>query len=141
MARGKCQPAWLSCTSIVVTCWCSLQELQIRSLKEANKKRQTIAQRHPMSSLKPTGPTFPPTIPGHVIFSGICKGPSQSLFKKESDRFLVLQIHKETRAVEVHEWKSSKEPLPTEPPFCIFQLTPGVSNVTKVVNTLLVVVQ
>jgi hypothetical protein len=41
----------------------------------------------------------------------------------------------------VQEWKSSKEPLPTEPPFCIFQLTPGVSKVTKVVSTLLVVVQ
>lgn len=79
-------------------------------------------------------PTFPPACAGYVIHRGACKGPSQSFnpFKKEGDRFLVIQMHKVSRVPEVHEWKSSAEPSPAQPPSTIMQLTPGITQLLRV---------
>lgn len=79
-------------------------------------------------------PTFPPACAGYVIHRGACKGPSQSFnpFKKEGDRFLVIQMHKISRVPEVHEWKSAAEPSQSQFPSTIMQLTPGVTLLLKV---------
>jgi hypothetical protein len=87
-----------------------------------------------MSSADSTKPTFPPAIPGHTIYRGLCKTKSASMFRSESDRYLQLQMHKDTRHPQVLEWKCSQEPLQSEPPFSVLQLTPGTTQVVRVVR-------
>ena len=89
-----------------------------------------------MSSAKQPVPTFPAANCGNIIYQGKCKTASQSFFKSESDRYLVLQMHKETRQPQLHEWKSSKEPPHSEAPFAVSQLTPGITAVYRVVRTM-----
>ena len=80
------------------------------------------------------GEYFAAAAPGNVIFSGLCKTPSKSIFKKESDRYIVLKMNKDTGAPQVLEWKSTHEPSSTEPPFNTLQMTPGGTQIHQVLH-------